>query len=80
MGDILLYSLDELFCYACQSRFDNEYKIHVTTSTRIVETQIEMNSYGMAIFDILYAGQCDNLIRYLHNIACQKSFVTPYQY
>ncbi len=38
-----------------------------------------MNSYDIAIFDILYAGQCDNLIRYLHNTATRPILVVTTQ-
>ena len=64
---LLLYSADNLFIYTCKVRFKNIYQIDTTTSTSAAQTLIETNSYDIAVFDILYTGQCDNLIRYLSN-------------
>tara|TARA_B100001996_G_scaffold319894_1_gene263867 strand:+ start:822 stop:1211 length:390 start_codon:yes stop_codon:yes gene_type:complete len=64
---LLIYSVDNLFSYACEARFKNIYQIDITTSTSVVQTLIENTSYELAIFDTLYIGQCDNLIRHLGN-------------
>jgi len=64
---MLLYSVDNLFCYACCYKFKKTHRITTISTTSKVQTLIETNKYDIAIFDTLYMGQCDNLIRYLSN-------------
>ncbi len=64
---MLLYSVDKLFCYACYCNFKHTHLITTISTTSEAQELMEANNYGIAIFDTLYIGQCDNLIRYLSN-------------
>ncbi len=72
---MLLYSVDNLFIRVCKARFENLYEIDVTSSTSVTQALIEKKHYDIAIFDTLFSGQCDNLVRYCLQHGARNTYI-----